>query len=317
MGTRKARKPRAAGALAAVALATLIQMPWPQTTAAAPCGGAGRWGLARVSSAKRPAERWRRRLGEHGVGEGKHGSGKGGKDSRVEHDPGHDWRRGSCRAGAGHGGDRPEWHSAAGGGGGSERHGSSTPVPSSAEEETAEATRDAAIISALAFVAALIGIFENWRRARQRRTYEWVERIGDLQLVEHQAVMASFLRGGMRPPGVSDMEWAKMKAQADIKGREATWRHLGSSSSVEDRRTVVQILAFPNTLEALAGMYNQRLLNRGVVKVHVEGQARSFWDRADWWVLQLRTEAGSDYPLKDLDKMLKNLQKRKRPWRAR
>jgi hypothetical protein len=144
-----------------------------------------------------------------------------------------------------------------------------------------------------------------------------VERIGNLQLVEHQAVMSSFLRGGMRPPGVSDMKWAKMKAQADVEGREATWRHLVTSPSVEDRRTVVQILAFPNTLEALAGMYNQRLLNRGIVKVHVEGQARSFWDHASWWVLQLRTEAKSNYPLEDLDKMLKNLQKRKRPWRAR
>jgi hypothetical protein len=214
-----------------------------------------------------------------------------------------------CRSGLGEDGSRHHE--------GPEHREASTPAASSAETETAEATKDAAIISALAFLAALIGIFENWRRARQRRTYEWVDRIGDLQLVEHQAVMASFLRGGMRPPKVSDLEWAKMKAQADVKAREATWRHLGLSSSVEDRRTVVQILAFPNTLEALAGMYNQRLLNRGIVKVHVEGQARSFWDRANWWVLQLRTEAGSDYPLKDLDKMLENLQKRKRPWRAR
>lgn len=204
--------------------------------------------------------------------------------------------------------------------------------PTTAERETASATKAAAIISFVALVGALIGILENRRRARQRLTYEWVERIGDLELVEHQAVMSSFLRGGMRPPRLSLEAWDALDEQARLATRVSTWQQLSGSSAVEDRKTVLQILAFPNMLEALAGMYNQKLLDRGIVKTHVESQATAFWSRADWWIKELRPKADlnantevetnkadpkADKIYRDLEKMIKSLAERKRPRRMR
>jgi hypothetical protein len=204
--------------------------------------------------------------------------------------------------------------------------------PTTAEQETASATRAAAIISFVALVGALIGIFENRRRARQRLTYEWVERMEDLELIEHQAVMSSFLRGGMRPPRLPAETWNAMDEQARLATRVSTWQQVSESSAIADRKTVLQIVAFPNMLEALAGMYNQRLLNRGIVKTHVESQATAFWSRAGWWIDELRPKADpitntgrdtnkadepADKIYRDLEKMIKSLAERKRPRRTR
>jgi hypothetical protein len=232
--------------------------------------------------------------------------------------------------------DRPHGHP----GEGSREHGmpsqggsqSDRKSPTTAEQETARATTAAAVISFVALVGALIGILDNRRRVRQRLTYDWVERIGDLGLIEHQAVMSSFLRGGVRPPSVAPETWDTMDEQRQRAMRARTWHELSRSLASEDRKTILQIVAFPNMLEALAGMYNQRLLNRGIVKTHVEGQAIAFWSRAGWWIDELRLRVDPDPSVgpesnkldvktdkiyTDLEKMLKSLAKRKRPRRMR
>ena len=301
-----------AGGLAFVALATSVQLLPDRASAYAPQNQTGsRWEPATNPSYQRGygGHRCRHRLRAHGPeGQGPwHGGGHGGWH-------GH---RGGGRGRQHRHSDEPgDWSTNAQHGGGNGT-GTSAPTPSNAERETAEATKDAAIISALALALALIGIFGNRFQARQRLTYDWVERIGDLQLIESKAVMASFLRGGLPPPGMSDADWAAKGGQADVKQREEIWKALSTSSFRDDRRTVLQILALPNMLEALAGMYNQHLLSPGIVKAHVGGQADWFWTQAKWWVAQLETEDPKGHPFEEIDKMLKDLETRNRPRRLR
>jgi hypothetical protein len=85
---------------------------------------------------------------------------------------------------------------------------------------------------------------------------------------------------------------------------------------VEDREKVLRIVAFPNMLEAIAGMYNQRLIDRSVVKTRVAGEAQDFWQRAGWWIDELRaqyTDYEGDKLFVDLQIMLRGLAERTRP----
>ena len=177
---------------------------------------------------------------------------------------------------------------------------------------TAVATGVAAFAAILAFAVAVLTIVDNRRTTKERITYESVERLEDLELISHQAVMSSFLRGGFQPPSVPDASWANMTEPERIAVGPAMWQHLSSSSSVEDRKTVLQILAFPNMLETLAGMYNHGLLDYGVVKTRVENQAISFWTRAEWWIEAVREHDGERI-FKDLEVMMEDLATRERP----
>ncbi len=127
-------------------------------------------------------------------------------------------------------------------------------------------------------------------------------------MIEHKAVMASFLRGGIRPPGVSDEEWDRL----DDTGRTAAaWAHLRGSPSPEDRKTVLQILEFPNMLQRLAGMYNEGLLDDGVLKLQVETESKDFMRKAVVWLTKLRDE--NEGYLADIDTMNVKLAKKPRP----
>jgi hypothetical protein len=162
----------------------------------------------------------------------------------------------------------------------------------------------------------VFGIVENRRVARRRLTYELVGRLEDLDLIKHQALMSSFLRGGLRPPSISEADWATMDETARVDTRADTWRHLSNSTAVEDRETVLRILAFPNMLEGLAGMYNQKLLDSSIVKTRVEGEAKDFWTHAAKWIDGLRSQYvdyEGDKIFVDLEIMLRKLAEQKRP----
>jgi hypothetical protein len=191
-----------------------------------------------------------------------------------------------------------------------------TRSPTTAEQGTADATIAAAAIAFLALLGAVFGIVENRRVARRRLTYDLVGRLEALDLISHQALMSSFLRGGLRPPNVSEITWAAMNEQARLDARTETWQQISNSTAEEDRETVLRILAFPNMLEALAGMYNQKLLDRSIVKTRVEGEAKDFWTHAAWWIDGLRSqyaEYEGDKIFVDLEIMLRKLATQKRP----
>jgi hypothetical protein len=125
--------------------------------------------------------------------------------------------------------------------------------------------------------------------------------------------MSSFLRGGLQPRSVSDADWDAMDQDARLATGSAMWAHLVASSAIEDRKKVLQILAFPNMLESYAGMYNHKLLDAGIVKTRVEAEATSFWDLGKWWVDEVRTQSGDATLFRDIETMLADLTKHKRP----
>jgi hypothetical protein len=171
----------------------------------------------------------------------------------------------------------------------------------------------AAIATAVAAVVAVVAVLFGYRAARgtieegrnlarQRVTYESVARLEDPELLESKAVLASFLHGGLRPLPIDDATWEAMAKEKRI---AATWKHLSESASPGDRRTVFQILAFPNILESIASMYNRELLDRGIVKTAVEWMAADFWKRAASWIDELQAADAKTFT--DLDAMVHRL----------
>jgi hypothetical protein len=177
---------------------------------------------------------------------------------------------------------------------------------------TAAATAVAATAAIVALYGAWTTIRDNRLTACRRLTYEYVERLEDLELVKQQAMTASFVRGGIRPPKISRLRWATMDSAARRDTAGPYWRALMASSSLKDRWTVFQLLAYPNTLEGLASMYNGGLLDRAIVKTQVEVDAKSFWNKAEWWVYQLRSEMGKG-TFRDIEVMIEDLAKQKAP----
>jgi hypothetical protein len=170
-------------------------------------------------------------------------------------------------------------------------------------------------ITAIAALLAVIGgaatLFDNRRTARRRVTFESVERLEETSLIEQQAVMSSFLRGGLQPPNISDADWATMDQAARLAAAPSMWEHLSESSSLDDRKTKLQILAYPNRLEGIAAMYNGGLLEPKIVKTQVEAEAQNFWDVAEWWLTEVR--AADNKTFKEIEVMLERLAKQKRP----
>jgi hypothetical protein len=184
--------------------------------------------------------------------------------------------------------------------------------------------------TALAAIAAVLAFFVAWKtfkgsqrterkrreddsvKARERLTYEYVGRLEDLALTEHKAVMASFLRGGFKPPGMPGSDWKAAESQGPEAAGLAAWRYLRDAKSVDDRKAVLQIVAFPNMLETLAGLYNHGLLDYGIVKTRVENQASTFWKQAKWWIRELEDQY-TDETLKDLRVMIDDLPRQQKP----
>jgi len=169
-----------------------------------------------------------------------------------------------------------------------------------------------AVSAVVALLGALVAILDNRRTARQRLAYEYVARLEDPELIAHQATMSSFLRGGLQPPGISDEHWATLDQAARRDTAGDTWRRLVESPNVEDRERLLRILVYPNMLEGLAGMYNHGLLDRAIIKTHVESEARDFWQAAGWWLDEVRSEPESN-TFRDIEVMMEDLAKRKRP----
>lgn len=169
-----------------------------------------------------------------------------------------------------------------------------------------------AISAIVALLGALVTILDSRRTTRQRLAYEYVARLEDPMLIEHQATMSSFLRGGLQPPSISDAQWEAMNSAARAETAEGVWNHLSTSPDVDDRKTLLQILVYPNMLEGLAGMYNHGLLDRRIIKTHVESEARDFWEAAGWWLDLIRSEPESN-TFRDIEVMMDDLAKRKRP----
>jgi hypothetical protein len=165
--------------------------------------------------------------------------------------------------------------------------------------------------AALAVIGAALTLIDNRRTARRRATFDYLQRVGDLALNDAFATMSSFLRGGLRPPEIEHAAWAKMKEGEKLETTELRWRELLKSSALEDRKLVMCVCAYPNMLEGLAAMYNQRLLDRRIVKAQVETDALGYLDVAKWWVTAMRESDPSSFL--DTRVMMKDLKKRKKP----
>jgi hypothetical protein len=91
------------------------------------------------------------------------------------------------------------------------------------------------------------------------------------------------------------------------------WARLRNSSKEADRTKVLTIVALPNLLEEIAGMYNQNLLDRAIVKTHVEAVVHHVWGKkSSWWFKRLRSDPASNV-YQDLAKMMPDLELRRRP----
>jgi hypothetical protein len=171
-----------------------------------------------------------------------------------------------------------------------------------------------AVATSVAALAAILALYGAWRTLndnrdldRRRVTHEAVGRLEAPELIGSKAVMSAFLRGGLRPPSISRLAWSIMGADARLAAAPQTWKHLSESSALKDRRTVLQIAAYPNMLEGLAGMYNRGLLDERIVKTRVEIEARNFWEQASWWIDAIQSPEGGKKIFDEIEAMLKHL----------
>ncbi|HUB72467.1 MAG TPA: hypothetical protein VL979_00345 [Solirubrobacteraceae bacterium] len=164
----------------------------------------------------------------------------------------------------------------------------------------------------VALAGAYVTIRDNRRTALGQATHAYIVQLSDPALLPLEAVMTTFLRGGMRPSEVSWWRWRTMDDEARRESAKALWRDLNASAALEDRSKLLEILAYPNLLEGLASMYNEGLLDRRMVKAQVEVDARSFWTAARWWIDQLRDENGED-TFRDVEVMLQDLASQELP----
>jgi hypothetical protein len=177
---------------------------------------------------------------------------------------------------------------------------------------TAAGTVGAGAAALVALAGAYVTIRDNRRTALRQATHAYIVQLSDPALLPLEAVMTTFLRGGMRPSEVSWWRWRTMDDEARRESAKALWRDLNASAALEDRSKLLEILAYPNLLEGLASMYNEGLLDRRMVKTQVEVDARSFWTAAGWWIEQLRDENGED-TFRDVEVMLQDLASQELP----
>jgi hypothetical protein len=177
---------------------------------------------------------------------------------------------------------------------------------------TTGGTLAAGAAALLALTGAAITICDNRRTARRRTTHEYIGRLLDPELLPFEARITAFLRGGIRPPEIPALRWRYMGQDARRNSARAFWIRLNRSSSLADRRMLLEILAYPNLLEGIASMYNGDLLDREMVKAQLEVDARSFWHAAGWWIAQLREENGDD-TFRDIEVMIDDFDQQSLP----
>jgi hypothetical protein len=171
-------------------------------------------------------------------------------------------------------------------------------------------------ITAGAALTALLGaaatLLQGRRIARRNTTYEYVARFTTPEFRELLVDSAGFLACREAPPGTSPDEWRRLDSRERERRQWARWEQLRSSSLRSDHVKAQTILALPNQLEDLAGMYNHNLLDRAIVKTHAEALLEGFWSKSGWWIEQVRRDPNSN-TYQDLAKMLPDLRQRQRP----
>jgi hypothetical protein len=172
-------------------------------------------------------------------------------------------------------------------------------------------------ITAGAAVAALLGaagtILQSRRIARRTQTYSYIARLTTPEFYKVLVDSTHFLACREVPPGWTPEAWANLDARSKQEEQWKRWEALGRSNLKIDREKFMSIVALPNQLEDVAGMYNHNLLDRAIVKTHVEAFAESFWRSANWWVEAMRQRDPMRNTYQDLALMLHDLRRRKRP----
>ncbi|HET8672455.1 MAG TPA: hypothetical protein VFL87_02380 [Thermoleophilaceae bacterium] len=123
----------------------------------------------------------------------------------------------------------------------------------------------------------------------------------------------SFLACREPPPGIEAAEWAGMDPEAR---EERQWKYfleLQRSTTLEQRKKFFNIGALPNALEDLAGLYNQNLLYRPIMKTHASVLVEGFWANAEWWVKRVTRASHDPNTYVELKKMLPDLRQQPRP----
>jgi hypothetical protein len=171
-------------------------------------------------------------------------------------------------------------------------------------------------IGACAAVAAVLGaavaIFQTRRATRQNNTYKYVDHFETPETRDLMAKSTAFFSCRERPPGISPAAWRALDSAERERRQWTRWEQLLRSERTADRRKVLELLAFPNQLESVAGMYNHHLLDRKVVKTHLAPMMETFWTRSAWWFDHVRSDPNTN-TYQDLSKMLPDIRRRRRP----
>lgn len=171
-------------------------------------------------------------------------------------------------------------------------------------------------ITACAAVAGLVvalGTILHARRvSRRNAAYQYVAFLetADFRALEQEA--GAFFKCVEAPPGTPMEDWKKLDRPERERRQWAWWKKLVDSWEEDDRTKARTILALPNQLEDIAGAYNLGLIDRRVVKTHIEYLIEEFWREAAWWLTEMRRDPTVN-AYQDLAMMYPHLRKQKRP----
>jgi hypothetical protein len=141
----------------------------------------------------------------------------------------------------------------------------------------------------IALVAALIalgGFLQSRAHARQARAHSYLERYNSDLHIEPRVRLHEFFTIG---PDQEDE-------------RIAEWQNM----TFEDKLLTVQELNF---WEELSGMYNRKLLDRGIVDSYFGSEALETWGKIGWFVTYQRTRQCN--AMKELERMCKTITERR------
>jgi hypothetical protein len=169
-----------------------------------------------------------------------------------------------------------------------------------------------AIAAGVGLIVALATILHSRQVARRSAAYQYVAQLGTPEFRALEAEAGAFFSCKEPPPGTTLEDWQKLGQRERERRQWARWEDLFASWTLQDRTKVLTILALPNQLEDVAGAYNLGLIDRTIVKTHIEYLVEDFWSKADWWLGEIRRDP-NDNAYQDLAMMLPDLRKRKRP----
>lgn len=144
-------------------------------------------------------------------------------------------------------------------------------------------------------------------------TYRMLAYLGGPDFIPTRVEAMQFLACRQPPPDVPLAEW---EAMDDATREERQWERfleLQASRVEEDRRLVNTIVAVPNALEDLAGLYNHNLLHRPIMKTHGTLIVEGFWSQARWWLKRARKASKDPNTYVELERMIPDLRQQPRP----